>query len=119
MRCANRSESSPRKILRDGGISVEFRKTAAMRDVIDATVNANVSLIKSIPSQYFDQVEGAVMRSVQTSRDLAGLVQELERFSGITRRRAAFIALDQNNKATSSFNTARNRTRHRRMRVAP
>lgn len=102
-----RSSDALRKILRDGGISVEFKKTAAMRDVIDATVNANVTLIKSIPSQYFDQVEGAVMRSVQTGRDLAGLVQDLERFSGISRRRAAFIALDQNNKATSAVTTAR------------
>ncbi|WP_082954058.1 phage minor head protein [Mesorhizobium sp. AA23] len=102
-----RSSAALRKILRDGGISVEFKKTAAMRDVIDATVNANVALIKSIPSQYFDQVEGAVMRSVQTGRDLADLVQDLERYSGITKRRAAFIALDQNNKATSAFNRAR------------
>jgi uncharacterized protein with gpF-like domain len=102
-----RSSAALRKILRDGGISVEFKMTAEMRDVVGATVNANVSLIKSIPSQYFDQVEGAVMRSVQTGRDLAGLVVELERFSGISRRKAAFIALDQNNKATSAFTTAR------------
>lgn len=102
-----RSSAALRKILRDGGISVEFKMTAAMRDVVDATIHANVALIKSIPSQYFDQVEGAVMRSVQTGRDLAGLVQDLQRYSGITKRRAAFIALDQNNKATSAFNTAR------------
>ncbi|WP_292631653.1 phage head morphogenesis protein [Mesorhizobium sp.] len=102
-----RSSAALRKILRDGGISVEFKKTAAMRDVVDATIHANVALIKSIPSQYFDQVEGAVMRSVQTGRDLAGLVAELERYSGITKRRAAFIALDQNNKATAGFNAAR------------
>ncbi|MBZ9698725.1 MULTISPECIES: hypothetical protein [unclassified Mesorhizobium] len=102
-----RSSQALRKILRDGGISVEFKMTAAMRDVVDATVHANVSLIKSVPSQCFDQVEGALMRSVQTGRDLAGLVAELERYSGITKRRAAFIAVDQNNKATAAFNTAR------------
>lgn len=102
-----RSSAALRKILRDGGISVEFKMTAAMRDVVDATIHANVALIKSIPSQYFDQVEGAVMRSVQTGRDLGALVEELERYSGVTKRRAAFIALDQNNKATAAFARAR------------
>jgi uncharacterized protein with gpF-like domain len=102
-----RSSGALRKILRDGGISVEFKMTAAMRDVVDATIHANVALIKSIPSQYFDQVEGIVMRGVQTGRDVGQVTKDLQERLGVTKRRAAFIALDQNNKATSAFNKAR------------
>ncbi|MGJ4855519.1 phage minor head protein [Labrys sp. La1] len=103
----NRSSAALKKILKDGGISVEFKMTPAMRDVLDATVNQNVSLIKSIPQQYLGQVEGAVMRSVQTGRDLATLSKELEARFGVTKRRAAFIARDQNNKATAALTRAR------------
>lgn len=103
----NRSSAALKKILRDGGISVEFKMTPAMRDVLDATVNQNVALIKSISQQYLGQVEGAVMRSVQTGRDLAALSKELEARFSVTKRRAAFIARDQNNKATASLSRAR------------
>lgn len=100
---AKRSQDGLRKILRDGGISVEFKMTPPMRDVLDATLAENVSLIKSIGSQYHTEVEGIVMRSVTAGRDLAQMVTALEGRYPITRRRAAGIALDQNNKATSSF----------------
>lgn len=102
-----RSTAALKKILRDGGISVEFKMTPVMRDVLDATVNQNVSLIKSIPAQYLDQVQGMVQRSVQTGRDLGQLADDLQSRLGVTKRRAAFIALDQNNKATAAFNRVR------------
>ena len=81
--------------------------TPAMRDIIDATVTANVSLIKSIASEYHTEVEGLVMRSVTAGRDLSFLTDELEKRYGITRRRAANIALSQNNLATSALRRAR------------
>jgi uncharacterized protein with gpF-like domain len=102
-----RSSAGLRKALKDGGFAVEFKMTPAMRDIVDATVNANVALIKSIPQQYLDQVEGIVMRSVQTGRDLGQLTTDLQKQFGVTRRRAAFIALDQNNKATAAMARAR------------
>ncbi|MGJ2639719.1 phage minor head protein, partial [Salmonella enterica subsp. enterica serovar Paratyphi A] len=102
-----RSTAALKKILRDGGMSVEFKMTPVMRDVVDATVHQNVALIKSIPAQYLDQVEGMVMRSVQTGRDLGQLASDLETRLGVTKRRAAFISLDQNNKATAAFNRVR------------
>lgn len=102
-----RSDAALRTILKTAGWTVEFKFTPAMRDIFRATVQANVSLIKSIPQKYLEQVEGAVMRSVQTGRDLKGLTDELEGLGGVSRRRAAFIALDQNNKATSALQKAR------------
>lgn len=98
-----RSQAGLKKILKDGGMTVQFQVTPAMRDVFDATVAENVGLIRSIASQYHTEVQGMVMRSVTAGRDLAMLTGELEDRFGITRRRAAGIALDQNNKATSNF----------------
>lgn len=106
-KASQRSDAKLKTILRDGGFSVKFKMTKAQRDIIHATVNQNVALIKSIPKQYFTEVEGLVMRSVQTGRDLDGLVKDLLKRYSITRKRAILIARDQNNKATSSLNRAR------------
>jgi uncharacterized protein with gpF-like domain len=103
----NRSTTQLKKILKEGGIAVDFQMTPAMRDIRDATVNQNVSLIKSIPRQYFTEVEGMVQRSVQTGRDMGQLSKDLQARFGITRRRADFIARDQNEKATAAFNRVR------------
>ncbi len=104
---SQRSDAALKKILRDGGYSVKFTMSRAQQDILRATVNENVNLIKSIPQQYFVQVEGMVMRSVQTGRDLATLTKELQEQFGVTKRRAAFISRDQNNKVTSALQTAR------------
>ena len=86
---------------------MKFKMTRAMRDIMAATVGQQVSLIKSIPSQYFTNIGGLVMRSVQTGRDLEQLTKDLKAQFGVTHRRAAFIARDQNNKATASMTRAR------------
>jgi SPP1 gp7 family putative phage head morphogenesis protein len=93
--------------LRDTGMTVKFTMTPAMRDVMKASINEQVSLIKSIPSQYFTQIEGAVMRSVSAGRDLGSLAKELQEQHGVTRRRAATISRDQNNKATAQMTRVR------------
>lgn len=104
---ARRSDDALRAILRRAGITVRFRMTAPMRDILRATIEQNVALIKSIPEQYLTQVQGAVMRSVQTGRDLGSLASELVNHFGVTRRRAALIARTQNNMATSAMQHAR------------
>jgi SPP1 gp7 family putative phage head morphogenesis protein len=104
---ADRSSGALKAILKKAGFTVKFKMTRAMRDVMAATVGQQVSLIKSIPSQYFTNIEGLVMRSVQSGRDLAQLTKDLQQQFGVTHRRAAFIARDQNNKATASMTRAR------------
>lgn len=100
---AKRSKQVLAKVLKDGGFTVKFTMTENMRTVYDATIAENVGLIKSIPAKYLDDVEGMVMRSVTRGRDLGGLTTELRKRYKITERRAALIALDQNNKATSAI----------------
>ena len=100
---ARQSQAALKKILKDAGISVDFEMTKPMRDVMQATLAEQVSLIKSIGSQYHTEVEGMVMRSVTAGRDLETLTKDLQHRFGITSRRADDIALSQNNMATSSF----------------
>lgn len=102
-RVTRRSEDALRATLKKAGYTVKFTMTRKMQDVFAATVAENVSLIKSIPSQFHTQVEGVVMRSVATGRDLHQLTKDLQHQFGVTERRAKFIALDQNNKATGAL----------------
>jgi SPP1 gp7 family putative phage head morphogenesis protein len=104
---AERSSGALRAILKKAGFTVKFKVTPAMRDIMQATIGQQVSLIKSIPNQYFTNIEGLVMRSVQTGRDLGQLTKDLQEQFGVTHGRAAFIARDQNNKATASMTRAR------------
>lgn len=102
-----RTAKALERILRDGGILIDLKLTREVRDILRAAITENVGLIKSIPQQYFTQIEGHVMRSVQKGGDLATLTKTLQQQYGVTRRRAAFIARDQNNKATAVITRAR------------
>lgn len=81
--------------------------TGELKEILAATIAENVSLIKSIPQQYFTQVQGSVMRSITTGKGLADLIPELQKQHGITRRRARIIANDQTHKAFNNINKAR------------
>ena len=105
-----RSTDALKKILKDSGIAVDFKLTAAMRDILDGTVNANVALIKSIPQQYFTQIEGIVARGVTTGNDLKQITDDLQQQFNVSRKRAAFIASDQCNKANSALTAERQRS---------
>lgn len=102
-----RTDRNLENILRKGGMSVKFRLTDAMRDVLNAMVHENVSLIRSIPQRYLQEVEGLVMRSVQIGGDLKPLATELRHRYQLTRKRAAFISRDQNSKANAVFTRVR------------
>lgn len=93
--------------LRVGGMSVRFKMTAAMRDAYQAVRAENVGLIRSVAEQHLGKVETIVMQSVSQGRDLGTLTNELTKSFGVTRRRAAFIARDQNNKATAVMTRVR------------
>ena len=108
LQTAQRSTAALQSMLRRGGMSVKFKMSRPVNDVIQASIAENVGLIKSIAQQHLTAVEGHVMRSVQAGRDLGTLAQALEAQFDVTKRRAALIARDQNNKATATIT----RTRH-------
>lgn len=91
------------KMLRDNGVTIRFRMSAAMRQTVNAGLAQQVELITNLGAQHVAAVEGYVMRSLQTGRDLHQLSNDLEHGLGVSRRRAEFLARDQTNKATATM----------------
>lgn len=96
-------------MLRQGGMSVRFKMTRPMRDAFEAVRAENVGLIRSIATQHLSRVETLVMQSVSQGRDLATLTRSLQKEFNVSKRRAALIARDQNNKATATMRSIRER----------
>ncbi len=93
--------------LKDIGFTVEFKQSDYVMNILGATTQENVDLIKSIPQQFHDRVKGIVMRGVQNGQDGHYIATELQKQFGITERRARFIARDQVQKANSAIAEAR------------
>jgi uncharacterized protein with gpF-like domain len=93
--------------LRKGGMTVRFKMTGGMKDAYDAVRAENVGLIRSIAQQHLGHVETLVMSSVSQGRDLGSLTKGLLKIKGVSKRRAALIARDQNQKATAVLTRAR------------
>lgn len=89
------------------GFAVRFKPTRAMNNTMQSIIAENVSLIRSLPQDTFAKLEGMVMRSVRSGRDLAGLAKDIEKTFDVTRSRAKTIARDQNNKATEALSDVR------------
>lgn len=91
-----------------GGVTLKTDVVSgAVADVVKASIKQNVALIKSIPSKYFLEIEGEVMRSIQTGKGMADLQPAIEKRYGVTKKRAALIARDQTSKATTAINKTR------------
>lgn len=93
--------------VRREGFDIPMQLTKAQRTIMDVKVADNVSLIKSIPSQYFTKIEGDVSRGFLAGRDLEAIASELRGSGESTVKRAALIARDQSNKLTAHMNSAR------------
>lgn len=74
------------------------------QEVMKALLFENVSLIKSIPQEYFKQITGAVARSIENGEGVRWLAKELRDYGAKTERRAQLIAQDQTRKAYNSIN---------------
>lgn len=98
-----RCDRTMRANMRKAGFTVRFQQTQAMREAVEAVIAENVALIKSIGAQHLEGVQVALSQSIATGRDLASLTDHLTKRVGITKRRAALIARDQNNKATATM----------------
>jgi SPP1 gp7 family putative phage head morphogenesis protein len=104
---SQRTDASLKAALRRTGMVVAFRPTRAQNDVFQATVGQNVALIKSIAQEHLTDVQGIVMRAIQSGHDLGQMTKALEEQYGVTKRRAALIATTQSALATASMNKVR------------
>ena len=101
------TDAAMRQALRDAGWSIEFTMTPAMRDAFEASLAENVGLIKSIPAQYLQEVEGIVMRNYAAGRDLKSMAAEIRGRYKVAANRAVLIARDQSNKSSAVVQRAR------------
>lgn len=94
------------KPLRDAGLGFNLTwryMSQAERQVFQAIIAENVNLIKSIARESLTQVEGIVLRAIETGMDLYTMKQQLHHQFGVSERRAAMIARDQTAKATNNL----------------
>lgn len=80
---------------------------SVLQEAVDEAVAANVALITSIPQQYLDRVEQAVMASLQAGMLNDTLADELAKIKGVTDNRAKLIARDQLGKINSRLSQIR------------
>lgn len=93
-----------------GGLSIKTSQISPkLNEILKASVAENVSLIKSIQSKYFEQIQGYVMRSIvnQSYSGIDKLTRDIQGIGGITQRRAKNIALDQTRKVYNTMNSQR------------
>lgn len=95
-----------------GGLSIKTNiNSGDIKDAFTASINVNVDLIKTIQSNYLDQVKGAVNRSIQNGGGLETLIPNINKLlSGEARKarnKAKNVALDQTRKAYNALNAAR------------
>jgi len=89
-------------------LTIQFKRMPEpLKEILKAGVAENVSLIKSIPQQYLTQVQGAVMRSIESKGGIGSLIKSLGKYQGITKRRATNIARDQTRKVYNFINKER------------
>jgi SPP1 gp7 family putative phage head morphogenesis protein len=108
---ANKSRAYTDRALKqafsEAGLTVKFQPTKGMLEGYAAVVSENVQLIKSIPQKYLTDVQSVVWTNVMKGGDLKAMAEGIEHTYGVTKRRAAFIARDQNNKAKAVFERER------------
>lgn len=78
-----------------------------VRELLSATVSENVDLIKTIGEEYLGKVNQLVLRHTAMGLDITGLQKKLERFNGISKKRAKIIAYDQTQKISNTLSRAR------------
>lgn len=78
-----------------------------LTDILTATTRENVSLIKSIPDEYFKKIETLVFTGTTQGRTAGSMIDEIKKLGKVTERRAKLIARDQSSKLNSALNQQR------------
>lgn len=101
------TETAMKSAFSKAGFTVPFRPTRASIEAYKVVAAEQVGLIKSIPQQFLNRVQAQVWQSVKRGADLKTLSVELQKSYGVTRKRAALIARDQNAKAKATIEAVR------------
>jgi len=88
------------------GVNV-FTADPELRDLMRVWEGENLKLIKSIPSQYVDQLRGKVTAAVQSGQSLRDVVKLVKKTGDMAKGRAELIARDQVGKLNGDITQAR------------
>lgn len=91
-------------------IKVRKNLTSAEEEAVKAAIFENVSLIKSIPEQYFKEITGVMSRAILGGQGIESVIPHLAHYEGVTWRRAKNIARDQAHKTYEALSLRRFRT---------
>jgi hypothetical protein len=91
------------------GIPTVKFDASRVTEAVKADIRQNIIRLEEIDRNHFDRVYEAALRSISAGRDLRVLYNALieMKISGMTKRRAADIALLLNNKATALMDRER------------
>lgn len=78
-----------------------------LEDILIATTRENVSLIKSIPEEYFKNIESIVFSGTTQGRSSQSMIKAISKQNNTAAKRAKLIARDQSSKLNSALNQQR------------
>lgn len=97
----SRAEADNAEAFRDSvnkavGIDLgRITRSEDMNNYLQASLQANVNLIKSIPDQYFRNIETMVLDGMRGGLAPTAIAKQIQEETGVTYRRAKLIARDQ------------------------
>lgn len=90
------------------GVDLEpVLNSQGMSEYLTVATRANVDLIKSVPQEYFDRIENAVLGGVRGGQAPAQIARNIREATGVSERRARLLARDQSAKLTSEITERR------------
>lgn len=104
------SDTALQKLLNRANLRVKFQLTDQMKNIVQSVISENVNLIKSIPSEFFTDIQSIVNVGIQNGRDQQFIYENIRQKYDVTARRANLIARDQTNKATSAMTRTRQKS---------
>lgn len=78
-----------------------------LEDILVATTRENVSLIRSIPEEYFKKIESIVFTGTTQGSAAGSMIQQIQKTGKTTTNRAKLIARDQSSKLNSALTQQR------------
>jgi SPP1 gp7 family putative phage head morphogenesis protein len=97
-----------RSIKRAIGVDVQsIASEKGVRDILDAKISENVSLIQSLPDEYYKKINVIVNEMTSKKQPAKSIIKELRKVGISTDKRAKLIARDQ----TQKLNSVLTRTR--------
>lgn len=94
----------------EGAVGINLQsiiQDEGLEDILIATTSENVSLIRSIPEEYFKRIESIVFSGTIQGSTAGSMISQLRKAGNVTDNRAKLIARDQSSKLNSALTQQR------------